>query len=434
MSKNLTFLKTTYLTAYDTLIGQYKGLPKSIYILFITRIINRFGDFVYPILTFLMIDELGYSKSKTGLLIAIMGVFSIFGSLIGGFLADYIGRKKILVISHIIAASVYIICGFLKVSNFMIYMIFVSQFFLSISRPVSSSMVTDLAPKKERKRTYSLLYLGINLGVAFGLAISGYLYKYNLISVAFIGDGITTLISILLVILYVPETKPTEEIIEASLNSSENNLEKADKQRIIKALLKRPALLQFILLGFVCSFIYSQHEFTIPLQLNSIYGSKEGARVFGLMMSFNAVVVICITSISNKLTHKKVAAHNLALACLFYCIGFGMLSYMTGKIYLFISALFWTIGEILSVTNQGVYIANHTPINQRGRFNSIINIIMGSGHTLAPMISGQFLKWMSFTSFWIFIGILAIIVAFSFYQLGLKDIKNIKKVNSCQSA
>jgi Na+/H+ antiporter NhaC len=50
--------------------------------------------------------------------------------------------------------------------------------------------------------------------------------------------------------------------------------------------------------------------------------------------------------------------------------------------YFLLSTVIWTLGEILQATNTNVYIANHTPISHRGRFNAILPIIIGSGGCL----------------------------------------------------
>ena len=82
----------------------YRGLPSSIYILFIVRIINALGAFVGPFLTIFLSNKLGYSKEVIGLFIMINSFSTVPGSLIGGKISDAFGRKNVLVLFQTLAA------------------------------------------------------------------------------------------------------------------------------------------------------------------------------------------------------------------------------------------------------------------------------------------------------------------------------------------
>ncbi|MDF2840638.1 MAG: major facilitator superfamily protein, partial [Clostridia bacterium] len=78
--------------------------------------------------------------------------------------------------------------------------------------------------------------------------------------------------------------------------------------------------------------------------------------------------------------------------------------------WLFIlSGLIFTIGEIIEATNAGVYVANHSPINHRGRFNAIIPLVTGMGATFGPKIFGVYSDTYGLTSMWILCFVLSMI-------------------------
>jgi MFS family permease len=58
------------------------------------------------------------------------------------------------------------------------------------------------------------------------------------------------------------------------------------------------------------------------------------------------------------------------------------------------------MGEILQATNTNVYIASHTPISHRGRFNSILPIIIGTGFAIGPPVMGKFIELYSVVWVW----------------------------------
>jgi hypothetical protein len=188
----------------------------------------------------------------------------------------------------------------------------------------------------------------------------------------FIGDALTTFLSILLLALLVKETKPQNEEEEQFIN--ERIDEKAEEGGLLRALLKRPALLIFASIDMLFSFVYAQTNFSLPLQTKAVFGDALGASYFGTFAMINCLEVIFLTTIITLLTRKIRAVYNVAVAGIFFAVGFGML-YFVESFWLFVlSTVIWTIGEIINATNIGVYIANHTPVSHRGRFNSINRI------------------------------------------------------------
>jgi MFS family permease len=103
-------------------------LPRTIYILFSARIINSIGSFVYPLLTILLTAKLGFSSEATGRIITVAISVGGIGMLLGGRLADRIGRKKILVLSSLLGAGAFIICAFMGTSRNIVYIIIAGNF------------------------------------------------------------------------------------------------------------------------------------------------------------------------------------------------------------------------------------------------------------------------------------------------------------------
>lgn len=81
-----------------------------------------------------------------------------------------------------------------------------------------------------------------------------------------------------------------------------------------------------------------------------------------------------------------------------------------------ISTVIWTLGEILQATNTNVYIASHTPISHRGRFNSLLPIVIGTGFAFGPPVMGKFIEIYSVEQVW---PLIALVSLFSTGSLGL---------------
>ncbi len=409
-------------------ISAYSGLPHQIYILFISRIINRMGDFVHIFLTLFLTTRMGMDEKETGFFLMIVGFSRIAGVLTGGKLSDFLGRKMVIVYGQSLSALFLIPCGFLGNSIIIPYLMAVSGFFNGAVRPASGSMVADLAAGNKRKAAYSLMYLGTNIGVAVGPLIAGFLFR-NHTRWIFWGDGATALLSSLLIVLLIKESSPGEKEETESLEAGPES-EKLEKGSTFKAIMERPFLMIFSILALFCSALYSQHSFLIPLHLEILF-HDDSARIFGYIMSFNAVTVLLMTSPLLVLTGKNSASLNTAIASFLYTAGFGMLYFFSSIPSFFISAFIWTVGEILMVTNFSIYIANHSPINHRGRFNSVMNTVTGTGFIIGPYFTGVISSSSGVTNTWIVVAVLGIFTGTALSLLN-KSERNRDLINQLQ--
>jgi MFS family permease len=394
----------------------YIKLPKDILILFFARIINSLGSFVFPFLTMFLTERMGMDAGMVGRFMMLTAFATALGAIIGGKLCDHVGRKKIMITFQFMAAVMLIPCGFLENSMIVPWLLTLSNFFNGAVQPASSAMLADLTTKENRQQAFSLLYLGINIGVAIGPIVAGFLYK-NYIRWIFWGDALTTMLSLILVAFLVKETIPSAKG-EIALEVSEN--ERKEEGSLISVMLKRPALLVFSLVSSVYSFVYAQSNFCIPLQVKDIF-PEEGSVIFGSLMSINAIVVVCFTVLIIALTRRNKPILNIAVSGIFYAIGFGMLYYVQSYMLFIVSTIIWTIGEILHSTNQGVYIANNTPMSHRGRINSLLPIISGIGFAIGPRIMGSYIKDKEVASAWPLVFLISLGAAVLMYGLYLKD-------------
>ncbi|MBN2221021.1 MAG: MFS transporter, partial [Vallitaleaceae bacterium] len=270
----------------------YGGLPRSIYALFVARIINRMGGFVHAFLALYLSTKLGYSEGQIAEYIILVGVLSTFAPFIGGRIADKRGRKIIYIVAQSLAAFMFIPCGLLTESNPELVPIFLilASMISSIVDPINGAMVADIAVSAEdRKKAYALLYLGTNVGVAVGPMIGGFLLNRYVV-LFFIGDAVTTFISVLLIAFFVRETKLSHEEMKKIKGS-----EKMEEGNTLQVLMKKPVLLLFALFSILTSIVYAQSNFGMSLFMAHSFGAAKGPAYYGLLMSFNAIVVLLFT-------------------------------------------------------------------------------------------------------------------------------------------
>lgn len=401
------------------MIDTYRGLPGNMYVMFVATVINRFGDFVMPFLTLYLTTKIGLSVGITGILVTISSLIGIPSSLLGGRFADELGRKKTYLITEVVAALSLLPCAFLTNPSAIVVFLMISTFFTGAARPSLTAIITDILPPEQRQQGFSLQYLGINIGVAVGPIVAGFLFN-NFLPMLFIGDAITTLISVFLIWKNVKELNPEE--FKKTVYTKE---EKEEKGNIFTVLIKRPNIPIFLLIYTIYSFVYTQHKFSLPLTTDHIFG-LSGAGKFGVLMSINAFTVIFCTVAVISITKKIKPLINITLAGIFYAVGFGMLMFVTSYPLFILSTIIWTLGEILNVTNFGVYLADNSPANFRARFNAIGSLSWSIGGALGTAISGKFIQDIGLNYIWLFTFIISIIGAGGMYGMHISSMKHKK--------
>ncbi|MFA9398992.1 MAG: MFS transporter [Clostridiaceae bacterium] len=398
------------------IFNQYKGLNRGIYIIFIARIVNTIGSFVFPLLSLMLTQRFNLSTTRAGAYITLMSILSGLAMMVGGKIADSLGRKKVIIIFQGLAALVYIICGNLDMNMYLIYLLMLSPIFNALAQPAQSAMIMDLVEPEKRKEAFSLLYMGHNLGYAIGPLLAGVLYYRNKISLIFIGDGVTTVVSLLLLLIFVKETinNDQKEIVDGN-----RVLEKKVEGSVFSVLLKRPVLIYFALILFMYQFSYSQWTFALPLQLGDIF-DVQGGKYYGILNAINALIVIGLTPFIVKATKKLAPVYVMSLGGFFYAIAFGSLAFFKVMPLFVVSVIILTIGEIGISINASTFAANNSPASHRGRLDATIQIIFGLGYALGPLAMGKIINIWSFKIGWIFIFFIMIIASICMLLLDRK--------------
>src|ERR1041384_3468872 len=134
---------------HATLAQNLRALPRGALILFFGTFLNKFGTFVVPFLAIYM-TGLGYSAAQAGWVIAAYGVGTMCACILGGHLADCLGRRKTIVLS-MFAAAITMLC--LSQSRSVWTMMALSGLAglsCELYRPASSALLADLGPAGQR--------------------------------------------------------------------------------------------------------------------------------------------------------------------------------------------------------------------------------------------------------------------------------------------
>lgn len=395
---------------------QYRGLPHQVYIILLARIISAIGMFVYPFLTLFLSSRLGFSELEIGKFLLIVSLSYIPAAMIGGKLADRFSRKNTYLVAMVCSDMALLTAGFLTESIIVIYFLLVAFFFMNMSMPILAAMMMDLTAPVNRQESFSLVYLGINIGGAIGPMAAGFMFE-NHTPWIFWGEAILNLIALTLIFTFIKDTTPGEDDFQQIADDAARKAEIASNDTMIRVLLRSPILISFAICASLLAFSYSQVSFMLPLQMEDLFGISAGAKYFGILFSLNCIVVVLTTPFLVLFTKRNSPLVNMSIAGILYMIGFGLYGIAGHLAVFYILTAVWTFGEIVSATNTGVYIANHSPVTHRARFQSIFDIVQGTGRAVGPLTMGYFLMSHSIPEAWGFVGALCFVAAVALFAL-----------------
>ncbi|QEE17061.1 MFS transporter [Promethearchaeum syntrophicum] len=156
-----------------------------------------------PVLPFLA-KFLGLNIVQIGLLGSIFSFCQFFASPITGKLSDRYGRKPLLIISQLSTFTGFLLLGLADSVPLLIIARVVDGLFGS-NMTVIQATISDITEPKDRTRIYSISSGVFGAGLIIGPALGGILAEINY-SIPMYSAAAISLVSILLVIIFLPET------------------------------------------------------------------------------------------------------------------------------------------------------------------------------------------------------------------------------------
>jgi MFS family permease len=367
------------------LFSQYAGLKKEIYILFIGKLVTAMGSFVWPMLTFFLTTKLGLSDGTSTLLIATASVVSFPAALLGGKLADLFSRKNIIIIFDFLTISFYLLAAILPLTFGTAVILFLAGLFQTIESPAYDALNADYSTSKQRVKAYSLSYLGFNLGFIVGASVAGMLFE-NFLRLAFCINGLSILVSTVLIIFFVHPQNAVSQDAEAMKESySEYELPIDEKISVLTVLRQRPVLIYMLLLGCFASMPSNLVGILLPLQLKDAMG-EAGATIYGYLNSLNGFVVILFTPIFTVLLKKFTEIPKTVLGLLLFVAGIAFFSIQTATAMLFVGMFVFTLGEVITVLGNNPYTSRRVPASHRGRVGGISTVVHSAFSSLTQYL------------------------------------------------
>lgn len=370
------------------MLRKYIELPREIHILCVGSFVNRAGSFVMIFLTIYISEQLALGQTFAAKAMGAFGFGSIIASLVGGQLADQLGRKVVMVASLISGAAILLMLAAASSPLSVLLLIVLFGVVSESFRPACAAMLGDLTSEKQRPSAFSLYYIAINLGFACGPPLGGLLADYSF-SLLFIADAVTMCLFSFVIILMIPESKPIigEQDIAASIPA----------KIAIKRITNDRTFMLFCFASMLIAGVFTQAFSTLPIYIRDCgYSNKQ----FGLLMAINGLMIFVLQLPITSFFERFRIMSNMIVSGLLIAIGFGVYSLPVSTSVLVIAVLIWTTGEMVQAPFKHTVVTILAPPELRARYLGMIGMCFSISLMIGAPLGGEILQRFGPSALW----------------------------------
>jgi MFS family permease len=365
-----------------TLRENLRALPRPAWVLFGGTFVNRFGTFVMPFLAIYMTRQ-GYTPTQVGLAVSTYGAGHLFASMIGGHLADRIGRRHTIALSMFSSAAMMMALSQARTLPSLLTCAFLVGLVGELYRPAAAALLGDLVTPEQRIAAFGMYRFAVNLGFAVGPATAGFLADRSFFAI-FLVDALTSFAYGVVALVALPH----------GVRSSAKEERTAAGIRV--ALADRTFLF-FLAATFFMTFIEFQMHSTLPLHIAKMGYSPA---TYGMLISLNGVMIVLFELALTAWTQNKSPQPLIALGYGLTGLGFALTGLAAGLPMLVTTVVIWTLGEMIYAPVTGAFVTALAPERYRGRYMGIWHSMWSAGMLTGPIL-GSLLYERSPNALWL---------------------------------
>lgn len=391
-------------TLYNNYISNFKGLSKEIWWLALITLINRAGTMVIPFLSKYLKENLEFSISDAGTILMFFGIGSFIGSWLGGKLTDKIGFYKVMFYSLLLTGVGFIILQYITSFTGLCIGILILMSVADTFRPALFVSLKTYSKPENQTRSLTLLRLAINLGMAFGPMIAGFIIGLDGYSLLFWIDGITCILAIFLFKYLIKETvkKVTKE--EKEINKQNKNAAFKDKSFLI-----------FFVISFLIALSFFQLITSIPIYHYDEFCLTEFQT--GIIMFINGALIVIfemplIAHIETKsISHVKL----ILISAILFAISYFVLLFNAWVGILIVNIILLTFAEMIGFPYTNAFALSRAKKGSEGSYMALYTMSFALAFIVGPKIGMDLIEHYSYRVNWIVTGsysVLAVVLSF----------------------
>jgi MFS family permease len=399
--------------AYAELRRDFAGV---VFVLAAGDLVASFGfSLVFPFLTIYLVQAFGASAFEAGLVIAGYSVCSIFSGTAGGWLADRVGRRPVMIVSVGITGLVVICMGqardLAQIAVLTVVLGMIDPAFI----PAARAAIADVVPEDRRPRAYGLLAVAASVGWIAGPAIGAGLSRLGY-PLLFAVAGIIIALYSLIALRWLPETRPAGEQVPAhsgpdaaptaptTAPATDPPVDDGDGIPARARAPVRPALVlaAFLPLAVVlhgASFVWVT---TLPIAAST--GLGVSTDTWGILFSLNGLIIVLFQLRVAGAAERRSKPLMMALAALLYSGGYLIVAVTSPAVAIAgLAAVIVTVtaGEMLLYPLEAAFVSDLAPTASRGRYQGVAFAAGSLGGALAPPVTGLVLDQAPGSALWL---------------------------------
>jgi MFS family permease len=397
-------------------LASLRGTPPAVRWLLCCMFVNQLGAFVSVFLVLYLVHA-GLDAGQAGLALGAYGAGGVLGALLGGALADRVGRRAAISGAMLCAAILTVALSVLatpQAYGALLVVVLATGAATAASRPAAAAMVADLVPAERLVMTVSMSRLALNCGAVIGPFLAATLMSVSW-SLLFWVDGLTAAACALLAWRSLPSgprraaaSEPAPAAGPASADAATAGPSAGGYGALLRD--RRFALYLFAMLA--SALIYMQYFTVLPLKI-AADGYSEF--VYSAVLALSAgLVITCELLVTRHVQNRRpaiVATTGVALLA----IGLAGYGLPGGLWLLFATTLVGVLGQIVSGPTMFAHPQRVATTGSRGRYTGATHAMFGLGTALGPLLG--VLAWNAFgDGVWTLcgaIGALAAVATFS---------------------
>jgi MFS family permease len=367
----------------------FAGLPREVWLVALAGLVTRAGTMVLPFLALYVREHLGFAPLQVGFLVGLYGVGSMAGSVVGGWLSDRIDPNRVqqlaLTGGGVGLLVLPLIDGFWPMAGAVLAVATVAEAF----RPALMVAVAHYSRPSVRTRSFALVRLAVNLGMAIGPAVGGVLASVDY-HWLFAADAVTCWAAAILLAV-------TLGSVPASLPPPTGG----DGARPRSAFSDREYL-AFLSLVMILGMVFLQAWSTLPLAFKQDFGLSE--RAIGGLLALNALLIVLLEMVLMRAVEGFDHGRIVGLGALLVCGGMAILGLGTSAVIATLSVVTWTFGEMLCLPMTNAIAADRAGGAATGSYMGALTLAFSISFVGAPVIGTAVYDHFGPQTLWLAIG------------------------------